>query len=64
MVSVSRYGREISSVFDLLGTHEPALTAALGWTMGRSRALMSRVLDRLGLRDPPRPTTSRCNSRP
>jgi hypothetical protein len=36
-------------VFDLLGTHEPALTAALGWTMGRSPALMSRVLDRLGL---------------
>ena len=24
MVSVSRYGREMSSVFDLLGTHEPA----------------------------------------
>jgi hypothetical protein len=49
MVLVSRYGREMSSVFDLLGTHEPALTAALGWTMGRSPALMSRVLDRLGL---------------
>jgi hypothetical protein len=49
MMSVRRYGREISSVFDLLGTHEPALTAALGWTLGRSPALMSRVLDRLGL---------------
>ncbi len=43
MVSVSGYGREMSSVFDPLGTHEPALTAALGWTMGRSPALMSRV---------------------
>lgn len=49
MGSVSRYGRELGSVFDLLGTHEPALTAALGWTMGRSPSLMSGVLDRLGL---------------
>lgn len=49
MVSVSRYGREMSSVFDLLGTHEPALTAALGWTMGRSTELLNGVLDRLGL---------------
>ena len=49
MASVSRYGREMSSVFDLLGTHEPALTDALGWTMARSPALMSSVLGRLGL---------------
>lgn len=49
MVSVSRYGRAMGSVFDLLGTHEPALTAALGWTMDRSPQLMSGVLDRLGL---------------
>lgn len=49
MVLVSRYGREMSSVFDLLGTHEPALTAALGWTMGRSTELLNGVLDRLGL---------------
>ncbi|MDP3890500.1 hypothetical protein [Nocardioides sp.] len=49
MVSVSRYGREMGSVFDLLGTHEPALTAALGWALGRSPELMSRFLNRLGL---------------
>jgi hypothetical protein len=49
VASVNRYGREMGSVYDLLGTHEPALTAALGWTMGRSPTLMSRVLDRLGL---------------
>jgi hypothetical protein len=49
MGSVSRYGREMGSVFDLLGAHEPALTAALGWTMGRSPALMNGVLNRLGL---------------
>ena len=52
MVSVSRYGREMSSVFDLLGTHEPALTAALGWTMGRSPGLLRSVLGRLGLGEP------------
>jgi len=39
----------MGSVFDLLGTYEPALTAALGWALGRSPALLSRVLDRLGL---------------
>lgn len=49
MGAVSRYGRELSSVFDLLGSHEPALTAALGWTIGRSPALMTGVLHRLGL---------------
>ena len=49
MASVSRYGREMSSLFDLPGTHEPALTAALGWTMARSPALMRSVLGRLGL---------------
>jgi hypothetical protein len=51
VATVSRYGREIDSVFALLGTHEPALTAALGWTMGRSPALMRGVLARLGLDD-------------
>jgi len=49
VASVSRYGREMHSVFDLLGTHEPALTAALRWTMGRSPALMRGTLVRLGL---------------
>lgn len=49
VASVSRYGREIDSVFDLLGTHEPALTAALGWTIGRSPALMRGLLARLGI---------------
>lgn len=49
MAAVSRYGRELGSVFDLLGSHEPALTAALGWTMGRSPTLTTGVLHRLGL---------------
>ena len=35
MASVSRCGRDLSTVFGLLGTHEPALTAALGWMMAR-----------------------------
>lgn len=52
MAAVTRYGRELGSVFDLLGTHEPALTAALGWVMGRSPALMGGVLDRLDLEEP------------
>lgn len=43
---VNRYGREMGSVYDLLGTHEPALTAAPGWTIARSPTLMGLVLDR------------------
>ncbi|MFD1948593.1 hypothetical protein [Nocardioides aestuarii] len=39
----------MDTVFDLLGAHEPALTGALGWTLGRSPTLMSEVLTRLGL---------------
>lgn len=54
MATVSRYGREMGSVFDLLGTHEPALTAALGWTIGRSPALMRSILSHLAL-DPMTP---------
>jgi len=46
---VSRYGRDLSTVFDLLGRHEPALTGALGWTLSRSPSLMSAVMHRLGL---------------
>jgi hypothetical protein len=49
MASVSRYGRDIATVFDLLGTHEPALTAALGWTIARSSHLLSAVLAKLEL---------------
>jgi hypothetical protein len=48
MTSVSRYGRHMSTVFDLLGTHEPALTAAVGWTLRRSPTLLAAVLARLG----------------
>lgn len=54
VATVSRYGREMGSVFDLLGTHEPALTAALGWTMGRSPGLMRSILSHLAL-DPQTP---------
>ena len=49
MASVSRYGRDIATVFDLLGTHEPALTGALGWTVACSPRLLGAVLAKLGL---------------
>jgi hypothetical protein len=45
--SVSRHGREVASVFDLMGTDENALTAALGFTLARSPELLSRVTERL-----------------
>lgn len=49
MTTVSWYGREVSSVFGLLGSHEPALTRAVGWTMGRSPKLLRAILERLTL---------------
>jgi hypothetical protein len=50
MTAVSRYGRDLLTVFDLLGRHEPALTGALGWTLATSPGLMSAVLERVGLK--------------
>lgn len=56
MATVSWYGRELSSVFGLLGTHEPALTRALGWTLGRSPRLLRATLEHLHL-DPDTPAS-------
>jgi hypothetical protein len=44
---VTLYGREASSVFDLLGRNEVHLTAALGWTLRRSPTLMAALWSRL-----------------
>jgi hypothetical protein len=41
------HGRGVGSVFDLLGRDENDLTAALGFTLARSPALLSLVLRRL-----------------
>ncbi len=44
MVSeLTRYGREVKHVFDLLGRREPDLTAALGWTLVQAPGLMSSL---------------------
>lgn len=44
---LSRHGREVSSVFDLLGRDENDLTAALGFALARSPRLLGRLLLRL-----------------
>lgn len=49
---LTRYGRAAGSVFDLLGRGEVDLTAAVGWTLSCSPALMARLLDALGLDGP------------
>lgn len=41
--SVARHGRDVESVFDLLGNDENALTAALGFVLARSPELLGRV---------------------
>lgn len=46
---LTRYGRESTSVFDLLGHSEVDLTAALGWTLAHSPTLMARLSSRLGI---------------
>ena len=47
MSALARHGREVTSVFDLLGAGENALTAALGFTLARSPLLLTRLASRL-----------------
>lgn len=46
---LSRHGKPVVSVFDLLGTQENDLTAASGFTLARSRRLLDLLLDRLNV---------------
>ncbi len=48
-VPLTRYGNDVSSVFDLLGREENDLTAALAFTMANSPGLLDLVLHRLEL---------------
>lgn len=43
-VPLTRHGREVSSVFDLLGWDENDLTAAFGFALGRSPGLLRRIV--------------------
>lgn len=52
---LSRYGRPTASVFDLLGRSEVDLTAAVGWTLAASPALMMALLELLELDGPQSP---------
>lgn len=47
MASLTRYGAEVGSVFSLLGQEENDLTAALGFTLARCKALGDAVLARV-----------------
>ncbi len=47
MAALTRYGVEVGSAFSLLGQHENDLTAALGFTMARCKALSDAVLSRV-----------------
>lgn len=52
VTTLSRYGSAITTVHDLMGHHEPALTAALGWTLSQSAKLRSAVLEKLDIHKP------------
>lgn len=47
LTPLTRYGRDVSSVFDLLGRNENDLTAAFGFALARSPGLLRRVARRL-----------------
>jgi len=49
---LTRYRRPAASVFDLLGRGEVDLTAAIGWTLAASPALMTALLKLLELDGP------------
>lgn len=46
---LTRHGRDVRGVFDLLGFGENDLTAALAFTLSRSPHLLGLLLDRLGV---------------
>jgi hypothetical protein len=46
---LTRHGREVSSVFDLLGRDENDLTAAFGFTLARSPGLLRRIVQHFSL---------------
>lgn len=46
---LSKYGSETATVFDLLGRGEVDLTAALGWTLAQSPALLGSLTQHLDL---------------
>jgi len=48
MRPIHRYGREIDSIFDLLGRDENSLTFALGWCLSRVPLLLDEVAAILG----------------
>lgn len=53
---LTRHGREMPSVFSLLGTDENDLTCALGWALSRSPGLLAALTGDLDPA-PPAPTT-------
>jgi hypothetical protein len=50
LAELTRYRRDVTSVFDLLGRLEVDLTAALGWTLYASPAFLNQITRRLGLK--------------
>lgn len=51
MSSLTRYGNDVSSVFDLLGQNENDLTAALAFSLASSPGLLHLILRRLNMPD-------------
>ncbi len=47
MVALTRYGTDVGSVFDLAGSKENDLTAALGFTLDRCPQLCSAIVNRV-----------------
>ncbi|SNT00346.1 hypothetical protein SAMN05421642_10832 [Rhodococcoides kyotonense] len=45
---LTKYGRVASSVYDLLGRNEVDLTAALGWALSQSDALLTALAAHIG----------------
>lgn len=52
MTTIERHGREIGTVFELAGTDENALTAAVGWCFAESPAFLRAVAKRIGSVEP------------
>ena len=50
-IPLTRYGRELSSIFQLLGHNEDDLTYALGWCLANCSVLMTKFVEEIGFQE-------------
>ena len=47
--TITLRGREVNSIFDLLGSNENDITYSIGWVMSRSPSFLNAIVEKTGL---------------